>query len=290
MKPQVSIITPVYNQEKYMVPCVESVLNQTYKDWEMIIVDDASIDKTFDIASSFAKKDKRIRIIRHKTNCGIKKLKNTYNQALKQAKGNLIAILEGDDFWPKYKLKTQIKAFDDASVVLSYGKWAMTNRSGKIIYFRDYKNFNKNLLTNHPPPQILKLYLSLQFDIGSQTVMIKKNTLLQMGGFKADKYYPFTDIPTYINLALKGRFAYIPMTLGFYRRTKKSSWFEFASQSKMMGREEMKECVNNFIKTKAKTFSKTLNWQDIERDQNKYLLKRRILRFPSIIFNKFLAK
>jgi glycosyltransferase involved in cell wall biosynthesis len=290
MKPLISIITPTYNHEKYISECIESVINQSYKNWEMIIIDDVSSDKTYEIASNFAKQDKRIKIIHHKTNWGIKRLKDTYNQALKQAKGELIAILEGDDFWPKNKLKTQIKAFKDKSVVLSYGKWAMTNQSGKTIYVRDYKNFDKNLLKNQPKFSILKLFLTLKFDIGSQTVMIRKNVLDKISGFKNDKFYPFVDIPTYLYLAAKGKFAYIPEVLGYYRRTEKSSWFMFASKSSTMGRKEVKDCINNFVKTKTKKFSETLDWQKIEKEQNQYLLKRKILHFPSVVYNKFLAK
>lgn len=290
MKTFVSIITPTFNHENYISQCIKSVLDQTYQNWEMIIIDDNSTDKTLNIINEFAKKDKRIKIIRHKTNWGIKKLKDSYNQGLQAAKGNLIAILEGDDFWPKDKLEKQVNVFENEDVVLSYGNWAMTNQSGKTAYIRSYKKFDKNLLNNQPIYSILNLFLTLQFDIGSQTAMIRKKSLLKIGGFKNDKYYPFVDIPTYLHLALKGKFVYIPHVLGYYRRTVNSSWLNFASQSQTMGREEMKNCINNFVKTKAKEFSKTLDWQKIKKKQSRYLLKRKIFYFPSVIFNKFLVR
>lgn len=286
---KVSIITLTFNHEEFIFACIESVVKQSYKNWEMIIVDDDSSDKTYEIALSFATRDKRIKIIRHTVNWGIKKLKESYNQALKKTQGDIIAVLEGDDFWPQNKLEIQSEVFKGKNIVLSYGNWAMTNRSGKTIYTRDYKRFDEKLVNNQPAPFILNLFLTLQFDLGSQTVMIRKKTLLDMGGFKNDKYYPFVDIPTYLHLALKGRFAYIPMVLGYYRRTKKSSWLEFASRSKTMGREEMKECINNFAKTTAKPLLKVPNWNNIEQSQNRYLIKRRFLRVGSIIFNRFLA-
>lgn len=287
---KVSIITTTFNHEEFIFACIESVIKQSYKNWEMIIVDDDSSDKTYEIALSFATRDKRIKLIRHKSNWGIKKLKDSYNQALKLVKGELVAILEGDDFWPKDKLEKQTKVFENKDVVLSYGNWAMTNQSGKSIYIRNYKKFDINLLNNQLIPAILNLFLTLQFDIGSQTVIIRKKSLLEIGGFKNDKYYPFVDIPTYLHLALKGKFVYIPQLLGYYRRTAHSSWFNFASQSQTMGRKEIKDYINNFVKTKAKGFSKTLNWQEIERKQNQYLLKRKVLRLPSVVFNKFLAR
>ncbi|MBI5123646.1 hypothetical protein HZA75_07345, partial [Candidatus Roizmanbacteria bacterium] len=204
-------------------------------------------------------------------------------------KGDLIAVLEGDDFWPKNKLETQIKAFEDKNVILSYGNWAMTNQSGKTIYIRDYKKFDINSLNNQPISSILNLFLTLQFDIGSQTVMIRKKSLLEIGGFKNDKYYPFVDIPTYLHLTLKGKFIYIPQVLGHYRRTNISSWFKFASKSQTMGREEIRDCINNFVKAKAKAFSKTLDWTNIKKAQSQYLIKRRLLRVGSILFNRFLT-
>jgi len=57
-----------------------------------------------------------------------------------------------------------------------------------------------------------------------------------------------------------------------------------------MGREEIRNCINNFVKNKAKDFSKTLNWQKIEKDQDQYLFKRKLFRFLSVGFNKLMAK
>jgi glycosyltransferase involved in cell wall biosynthesis len=290
MKPLVSIITLAYNHEEFIEHCIRSVLNQGFKNWEMIIIDDASSDKTHEIASCFPKKDKRIKIIRHKTNWGIERLKDLYNYALNQAKGKLIAILEADDFWPKEKLEKQIRAFRSKNVVLSYGNWALVNQSGKIVYIRNYKKFNRKLLNNHPISSILNLFLTLQFDIGSQAVLIRKKTLLEVGGFNSNKYYPFVDIPTYLQLSLKGEFNYIPQLLGYYRRTRSSSWFNFAYQSSSMGRKEIKDCINNFISTSAQEFSNALQWNMIEKKQNQYLLIRKLFYLPSIIFHKLLLQ
>lgn len=204
------------------------------------------------------------------------------------AKGNYIAILEGDDFWPKNKLELQIRSFHNKQVVLTYGNWTMTNQRGKVVYVRNYKKFNKNLLNNQPVSSILKLFLTLQFDIGSQTVLIKKKSLLEIGGFKKHKHYPFIDIPTYLALALKGKFSYIFTVLGYYRRTNDSAWFKFAERSPTMGREEVKHCINDFVRTRAKTLSETLNWQQIKNEQNKYLLKRKMSHFLSVLFNRML--
>src|SRR3989304_3409546 len=105
MKAKVTIITPTYNHGRFISYCIRSVLNQSYKDWEMIIVDDCSTDETAEIVRRYTTENKKLKLIKHRTRWGIKGLSRTYNQALARAKGEYIAILEGDDFWPADKLK-----------------------------------------------------------------------------------------------------------------------------------------------------------------------------------------
>lgn len=286
----VSIITPTYNHEKYINHCIESVINQTYSNWEMLIINDASTDQTLSIVKYYQRKDNRIRLINHKTNWGIKRLKDSYNQALKQAKGDFIAILEGDDFWPREKLAKQIKEFTNKKVVLSYGDWVLVSNSGKKLYTRNYEKFTKNLLNNNPPLGVLNLFLTLQFSIGSQTVMIRKSALEKIGGFKGSKHYPFVDVPTYLSLALEGKFAYLPETLGYYRRTTASSWFSFTQCSLTMGRENIQKCVNSFVKDKTPNFWRNLDLNKLKKTQTKYLFKRKLLYPASFLFNLLASK
>lgn len=263
MKPLVSIITPTFNHGKYISACINSVLNQTYKKWEMIIIDDASYDTTFSLVSRFAKKDKRIKFVRHRKNWGIKRLKDSYNQALSLASGDLIAILEGDDYWPKDKLEKQTKDFIKKNVVLSYGDWVMTDVLGHGIKLGVY---------GQHPGVTTNLFVSLKFYLFSPTIMIRKKALEKIGGFQSDKDYPFTDIPTYLALSLKGEFYYHPEILGFYRKQPFSSWFSFAKETEDMGREKVKKCVNNFLKI----HKIPIQWKKIEKEQQRYInFKRR---------------
>ena len=125
--PLVSIITPAFNHEKYIGPCIESVLKQTYQNWEQIIIDDGSTDRTAGVVRGFA--DGRVRYV-HQENKGIEALAHTYNHALSMCKGELVAILEGDDMWPTNKLATLTSAFADEGVVLAYGEAADVNPKG----------------------------------------------------------------------------------------------------------------------------------------------------------------
>ena len=105
MSELVSIITPTYNAEKFITETLKSVQNQTYQNWEMILVDDASTDKTIKIISDFAEKDSRIKLFKLEKNSG-----NGFsrNVALEKAVGKYIAYLDADDLWFPNKLEKQI--------------------------------------------------------------------------------------------------------------------------------------------------------------------------------------
>ena len=92
--PLVSVVIPVYNVEKYLSDCLESVLQQNFEGMEIFCVDDCSTDGSRDILDQYAARDKRIRIIRYEKNGG---LSYARNQAMKQAKGQYIFFLDSDD-------------------------------------------------------------------------------------------------------------------------------------------------------------------------------------------------
>ncbi len=92
--PKISIITPVYNAEKYLEQCVESVIGQTFSDWELILVNDGSVDASAGICDRYAGKDPRIRVI-HKQNTGVA---DSRNIALKQARGEYLGFVDSDDW------------------------------------------------------------------------------------------------------------------------------------------------------------------------------------------------
>lgn len=144
--PVVSIITPVYNHERYIGECIESVIRQTYTSWEMIVVDDGSTDGTWDLVQRFASSDPRIRVIRQ-GHVGIWRLSETYNKALRASVGQLVAVLEGDDLWPANKLEIQVDLhLKDTSLIFSYGRVALV-RGGKILSWYGPTKFSGTLRT-----------------------------------------------------------------------------------------------------------------------------------------------
>jgi glycosyltransferase involved in cell wall biosynthesis len=212
MKPLISILTPTFNHEKYIQTCIESVVNQTYPHWEMIIVDDGSTDDTPEIVSKY--KDSRI-VYLWKEHRGIDHLGENHNHALKISRGDLILILEGDDFLPPHRLELQLKAFEDEEMILSHGRYGYVFDHKLVVYPTP---FNKDDLRNRPVGSALKIFLQGFNPIGTQSVMIRKSALLRVGGFIQPPYLPLVDYPTWMKLALQGTFEFIPEVLGFWRR------------------------------------------------------------------------
>lgn len=264
----ISIITTTYNHELYLDKCIESVLNQSYKNWEMIIIDDFSTDKTYEIAHKYIKIDKRIKLIRHSTRWGLKRLKQTYNQALAKSKGELIAILEGDDYWPENKLIKQIEMFKNPDVILSFGDCILVDKNNNPLGIQTHGQ-GKKYLNNSPIGSILYLFFDLDFYISPVTVMIKKIALQKIKGFKNDKLYPFIDLPTLLNLSLYGSFNYEKTILGYYRKHENSSWFNYAKNTNSMGRTEFIKLLTGFIKKNKKKLKKrNINTHDEKLLQN----------------------
>jgi glycosyltransferase involved in cell wall biosynthesis len=210
LRPKISIITPTFNHERYMASCIDSVLAQTYPNWEQIIIDDGSTDKTAEIVAQYG--DERIRYVRQE-NVGIWRLHETYNKALALSRGEIIAVLEGDDFWPPKKLEKQMRIFERPEVVLTWGKAAVTDSKGEIKYFIPD---NMNWFKERSRQDIIKRLLMEDF-IPACTAMIRKDALTSIGGFKQADYTFYVDYPTWLELSLLGEFAMIEELMGYWR-------------------------------------------------------------------------
>jgi len=127
----VSIITPSYNSERFIAECIESVLAQTYTEWEMIIVDDNSPDNANKIIESYLKKDKRIKFLILDKNSGAAIARN---RGIGAAEGKYIAFLDCDDMWMPQKLEKQVAFMQQHDIALSYtGYYSISEEEGKII-------------------------------------------------------------------------------------------------------------------------------------------------------------
>lgn len=124
---KVSVITPIYNCERFIAETINSVINQTYENWEMILIDDASNDKSVEIVKHYTKLDKRIRLIKLKENSGVAVARNT---GIKASSGRFIAFLDGDDLWEPNKLEIQIQFMIERNIGFSYTSYNVISENG----------------------------------------------------------------------------------------------------------------------------------------------------------------
>ncbi len=125
----VSIITPLYNGEKFIGLTIESVLAQTYKDWEMIIVNDGSTDNGLQVAEQYAAKEPRIQVLLQE-NAGSAAARNN---GIRHAKGRYIALLDADDLWEPWFLTQQLKLMNEKQCQLVYGAHKRIDANGEEI-------------------------------------------------------------------------------------------------------------------------------------------------------------
>lgn len=130
MQDKVSIITPSWNSEKYIKKTIESVQNQTYSNWEMIIVDDCSSDNTVKIVQEISKEDPRVRILKQSTNGGAAKARN---RSLKESSGRYVAYLDADDIWKPSKLEKQVQFMQERKCGFSCTSYEVIDDSGKPL-------------------------------------------------------------------------------------------------------------------------------------------------------------
>ena len=223
-RPLVSIQTPVFNQEAYIEETIRSVLGQTYRNWEWIIIDDGSTDKTKEIIRSFH--DKRVRYFCQE-HTGIDGICRVHNKALSLAYGDLIALIDGDDLWPEYKLERQVKSFIDEDVVLSYGECCLIDSKSKEM---DYVGIpdNKGIAGNDPVGTALEEFLlKANSFIYDPTIMVRKSALERIGGFVMFEGLSH-DFGTWCTLAMEGTFQPLPFCLGYWRKHSQSLTFHHA--------------------------------------------------------------
>ncbi len=166
--PLVSIITPAFNAAETVKQAIDSVSAQTYLNWELLVVDDASTDSTADIVRECASHDSRIRLITLDTNTGTPG--RAKNAALPHVRGELVAFLDSDDVWLPRKLEIQVTHMESGEFVLCYsGGWYvdsdLTSLSGFVPRYGDGWIFDR---------------LLAQYEINNQTVIIRRSAILAL--------------------------------------------------------------------------------------------------------------
>ena len=206
--PLVSIIIPAYNAEKTIQGTIESVLNQTITDFELIVINDGSQDSTLDIASSI--QDHRIKVSSY-PNAGPN---HSRNRGLAQATGDYVSFLDADDLWTQDKLEAQIKALQanpEASVAYSWTNWM--NEAGQFLRRGSYVSVSGNVYA--------KLLLVDFIESGSNP-LIRKQALVEVGGFD-ESLLAAQDWDMWLRLAARYHFVAVPSAQVLYR-VSANSW------------------------------------------------------------------
>ncbi len=233
--PRVSIITTTHNLEDYIGPCIESVLEQTYSNWEQIVVDDGSTDGTAEKVRSF--KDPRIRFIQN-PHRGILHLGDNYNEALERASGEVMAVLEGDDLWPPEKLERQVPLFSREDVVLTWGNGLVVDDLGRPA--GEMQNVgSRGTVVDYPlPASAYALIVRTNIVVPAVTMMFRRDALLAAGGFWQPEGIPFVDYSTWLRLVAAPPgprcFRCLNEWLGFWRRHPAQESVQDPSQTRNM--------------------------------------------------------
>ncbi|HCG7972801.1 TPA: glycosyltransferase family 2 protein [Vibrio parahaemolyticus] len=143
----VSVIMPTYNSAGTVVESIQSVLSQTYKNWELIIVDDRSTDNTWQVIQTYADKYGNIRIYQNKENRGAGASRNF---AIKKARGRFIAFLDSDDLWTEDKLAEQIPFMLENNYPLTYTHYSRFNSEEElsVVTAPEYTTYKKLMYSN----------------------------------------------------------------------------------------------------------------------------------------------
>ena len=170
----VSIITPAFNSERFIAETIQSVLAQTYQNWELLIVDDCSTDKTAEIISRFQEKDSRIKYFYNSTNKGAAFSRNL---ALQKAKGKWIAFLDSDDLWHPEKLEKQIEFMKKNNYRFSYTYYCEIDETSKDrgILISGPDVITRKMMTAYCWPGCLTVMYDAEFLGLMQTADIKIN-------------------------------------------------------------------------------------------------------------------
>lgn len=205
----VSVIMAAYNHEKYIAEAIESVLNQTSPDLELVIVDDCSKDNSKEIIRAYQEKDGRVRAFFHPNNLGIAR---TANDALKATKGKYISFIGSDDLWVPTKLECQLKILVDQedSVVWSEGDIINAEGASTGQKFTDF-----NVRGDRPTSgRIYKEIINENYIFG-QSLLFKREYAEGLG-FNPDLKY-LCDYQFVVDLAYEHDFLFIPQSLAKYR-------------------------------------------------------------------------
>ncbi|MFA5792117.1 MAG: glycosyltransferase [Candidatus Paceibacterota bacterium] len=203
-KSLVSVIMTTYNAERFIDEAIQSILNQTLKNYELIIIDDCSKDNTWNIIEGYSKKDNRIRALRHEHNLGSCE---TLNEGKKMSRGDYIAVMDNDDWSYPDRIEKQASFLDvHPDVGLVGGAMEIMDENGVIKAMREY-NLTDDVIRK-------KIFRYSPF---SHPLIMYRRSVLEKVGFSNCTFAPADDYELYFRMGKISKFANLPDTLLKYR-------------------------------------------------------------------------
>ncbi|MEO8238071.1 MAG: glycosyltransferase [Flavobacterium sp.] len=261
--PLVSVICICYNHEQFVSESLNSVLNQTYKNVELIIANDCSNDNSKETIENWLKDHPNIKFISNETNLGNTK---TFNNALQFAKGDYIIDLAADDILLSYCIEKQINAFfnsEEKNLGIVYGNAEVISESKTHLHYYYKVNIQKKVLEKPASGDIYLAILSQNSMICSVSSMIKREVLEQLNGY--DENLAYEDLDLWIRASRNYNFEFIDSVLIQKREVENSMGNQFF---KKFNTQTKKINYSSYLVIKkAIVLNKT-------REENKALLKR----------------
>ena len=205
MTPLVSVIISVYNCEKYIASCIESIIQQTYKNIEIIICDDGSTDKTNEIIKTYITKVKYIYQENQGQGAG-------RNNAVQYSQGEYLAFIDADDMWYENKIELQMSMFEkDQSLAAVYSEMMIIDENQLKLGYHAKGTMKRGMIFSE---------LLAENFIGLSSLIVKKNAFEQCGGFSEHRYCQ--DFVLLLKLASKFNFDFVNKPLVSYRQHSQS--------------------------------------------------------------------
>lgn len=206
--PLVSTIVPAFNAERYLDLAIDSILSQTYSNIEVLIVDNASTDKTADIINAYGA---RVRYLREET----KGPAAARNRGLAEAQGEYIAFLDSDDLWLPDKTERQVEYLTEhPEYGVCYSHYEYIDENGELYHNTWAKHSTQTGV-------VFEDLLRHELQLGIGTMMIRRSSLHEAGNFN-EKLITAEDTDLFIRLAKYNQFGYIPGPVARYRSHKES--------------------------------------------------------------------
>jgi len=275
--PKVSVIIPTYNRADFLESSIASVLSQTYKDFEIIVVDDNSCDRTHEVVKNI--KDQRMKYIRHSKNKGPSAARNT---AILSAKGEYISFLDDDDEWIPEKLQKQVELLEKCEPKIC-GIY-----SNRLVVDKLSNQIVSSSLPSSKVRGNLLSQLAIHNQINTCTVLLRKRCLDEVGLFDETISY-MEDRDLWIRLSLNWDFEYInePLTMTYVH---KHGHLSARLKEQVEGREKLLERYSNLFNRNRKTWSKLHLLQGAQYCQLKDMKKGRKNILMGIIIYPFYLK